>query len=63
MNESGETTLKIKHAYAEYKTRHAGDLDNDLNNWAKNIMNLIETRKKKKNPVYKRKITKDSSDK
>ena len=40
--------LEITHAYAEYKTRLAGDLDSDLANWASNIMCLIENKKAKK---------------
>ena len=37
--------LEITHAYAEYKTRHAGDLDGDFANWANNIMRIIELEK------------------
>ena len=41
-------TLEIAHAYAEYKTRLAGDLDADLSDWANNIMSFIENAKAKK---------------
>ena len=40
--------LEITRAYAEYKTRHAGDLDGDLADWTNNIMYLIENEKGKK---------------
>jgi len=40
--------LEITRAYAEYKTRHAGDLDGDLANWANNIMLFIEIEKHEK---------------
>ena len=40
--------LEITHAYAEYKTRIAGDLDGALDNWADNIMRYIENAKAKK---------------
>ena len=40
--------LEITHAYAEYKIRHAGDLDNDLANWANNIMRFIENERAEK---------------
>jgi len=35
-------------AYAEYKMRHAGDLDADLSDWAYNLSRLIATKKKPK---------------
>jgi len=40
--------LKITQAYAEYKTRHAGDLDSDLSNWANNIKRYIENKRQTK---------------
>jgi len=40
--------LEITHAYAEYKMRHTGDLDDDLANWANNIKRFIEIKKAKK---------------
>ena len=40
--------LKITYTYAEYKTRHAGDLDGDLAHWAGNIGHYIEIKKGKK---------------
>ena len=39
--------LLITHAYAEYKTRHAGDLDSDLTNWASNIKYYIKQKNQK----------------
>ena len=33
--------LKVTRAYAQYKTRSAGDLDNDLINWNFNITRTI----------------------
>ena len=42
------TSLEITQAYAEYKTRREGDLDNDLSNWTYNIQRLIKSRKGKK---------------
>lgn len=33
--------LKITQAYAQYKMRSAGDLDNDLINWNYNLMRSI----------------------
>ena len=40
--------LEAIYAYAEYKTRLAGDLDSDLDDWAKNIICFIENEKSKK---------------
>ena len=40
-------SLEITHAYAEYKTRVAGDLDADLDDWASNIMGFIKNAKAK----------------
>ena len=40
--------LEITRAYAEYKTRLAGDLDGDLAHWADNIMCFIENVKARK---------------
>ena len=40
--------LEITRAYAEYKTRHAGDLDADLANWVNNIIRFIAIKKSKK---------------
>ena len=37
--------LEVTLAYAQYKTRHAGDLDTDLTHWANNIMCMIKSRK------------------
>ena len=40
--------LEMAYTYAEYKTRHAGDLDSDLTHWAGNIGHYIEAKKAKK---------------
>jgi len=40
--------LEIAHAYAEYKIRHAGDLDGDLANWANDLKGFIEKEKAEK---------------
>ena len=44
--------LEITHAYAEYKTRFAGDMDDEFANWPGNLLKLLKTgtdrRKKKK---------------
>ena len=40
--------FEITYAYAEYKTRHAGDLDDDLADWTNNAMQLIKSGKKGK---------------
>ena len=37
--------LEITRAYAQYKMRSAGDLDNDLKNWNYNLMYSIENEK------------------
>ena len=37
--------LEITQAYAEYKTRNTGDLDNDLMSWTYNISRKIEKEK------------------
>lgn len=37
--------LEITRAYAQYKMRSAGDLDNDLINWNYNLMYTIENEK------------------
>ena len=37
--------LMITLAYAEYKIRHAGDLDNDLCCWTDNIVRFIQKEK------------------
>ena len=40
--------LKITHAYAEYKMRHAGDLDAEFTDWANNIMYFLDDKKHEK---------------
>ena len=40
--------LEIKKAYAEYKIRHTGDLNIDLDDWVSNITELIAVKKGKK---------------
>jgi hypothetical protein len=40
--------LEITKAYAEYKIRHAGDLDADLANWVNDISRFIAVKKTKK---------------
>ena len=40
--------LEATYAYAEYKTRLAGDLDSDLAHWTNNIITLIERAKARK---------------
>jgi len=45
-NESG--ILEKDLAYAEYKTRHAGDLDADLSDWTYNLSRLVAAKKKPK---------------
>jgi hypothetical protein len=40
--------LEITKAYAEYKIRHAGDLDADLANWVNDISRFIAVKKSKK---------------
>ena len=40
--------LEITYAYAEYKTRHECDFDNDLADWTNNILYLIKAKKGKK---------------
>ena len=40
--------LEITRAYAEYKIRHAGDLDDDLADWTSNITRFIANEKVKK---------------
>ena len=40
--------LEITQAYAEYKLRHAGDLDNDLAYWPQNVMRFIQLEKAKR---------------
>jgi hypothetical protein len=40
--------LEITKAYAEYKIRHAGDLDADLANWVNDITHFIAVNKAKK---------------
>ena len=37
--------LEITRAYAEYKIRHAGDLDGDFHNWTNNIIRFIQIEK------------------
>ena len=44
----GLKDLEITRAYAEYKTRHAGDLDADLNDWVNDITRFIAIKKAKK---------------
>ena len=43
-----QRSYEITRAYAEYKTRHAGDLDDDLANWAINIQRFMNSKKQKK---------------
>jgi hypothetical protein len=40
--------LEITHAYALYKIRLAGDLDDDLSDWVNNITRSIEKEKAEK---------------
>jgi len=40
--------LEITKAYAEYKIRYAGDLDEDLANWVNNLTRVIAIEKSKK---------------
>ena len=44
----GLKDLEITRAYAEYKTRHAGDLDADLADWVNDITRFIAIKKAKK---------------
>ena len=40
--------LEITKAYAEYKLRHAGDLEGDYSEWPYNLSRFIEKEKAKK---------------
>ena len=40
--------LEITRAYAEYKTKYAGDIDADLADWVNNIRRSIAIKKSKK---------------
>jgi len=42
-----DKVLEKNLAYAEYKMRHAGDLDADLSDWAYNLSRLIASKKTK----------------
>ena len=40
--------LEVTKAYAEYKLRHAGDLEGDYSGWPGNLTRFIEKEKAKK---------------